>query len=227
MVNLSGSLNGQIEEMLEGSVAGNIKLLSGKGNLIDLSVNANGTYEPSGDVDGYKKVIVEVPEPVLDDITITENGTYTPPSGIDGYNEINVAVPSIDLQEITITENGVYTPPEGKAYNRITVDTQGHIVNSNGSDLIISTSSDYATANLTSPLVVGNTYLISVKKGNSTAYKFVEFTGGTVTVNFSNISNLEVKLTETTIRADYYSGDYVQILASVSGDWSFMNDFIY
>lgn len=123
MVNLSGSLSGQIEEMLEGSVAGNVKLLSGKGNLIDLTVNANGTYEPSGDVDGYKKVVVEVPEPVLDDISITENGTYTPPTGVDGYNEINVAVLPI-LETLNVTENGTYTPPANvDGFNNVNVNT--------------------------------------------------------------------------------------------------------
>lgn len=125
MVNLQGSLGGQIEEMLEGSVAGNVKLLSAKGNLIDLTVNANGTYEPSGDIDGYKKVVVEVSEPVLDDISITENGTYTPPTGVDGFNsvEVNVSVPpSPVLTSLSITENGTYTPPTGvDGYNNVEV----------------------------------------------------------------------------------------------------------
>jgi len=123
--NMSGSLGGAIDEMLQGSIAGNIKLLGGKGNLIDLSVNENGTYEPSGDVDGYKKVVVEVPEPVLDDISITENGTYTPPTGVDGYNsvEVNVPVPpSPVLTTLSITENGTYTPPTGvDGYNSVEV----------------------------------------------------------------------------------------------------------
>ena len=97
--------------------------------LEEKTITENGTYYPSTGMNGFSKVVVDVPQPqpVLDDITITENGTYTPPSGTDGYNEINVNVPQPQpvLDDITITENGTYTPPSGTdGYNSIDVDVQ-------------------------------------------------------------------------------------------------------
>ena len=97
-LNLSGNLGGQIDEMLQGSVAGNISLIEPQPDppiLDTLNVTENGTYTPPSGTDGYNEVIVDVPtpEPVLDTLSVTENGTYTPPSGTDGYNEVNVNIP--------------------------------------------------------------------------------------------------------------------------------------
>ena len=97
--------------------------------LEEKTITENGTYYPSTGMNGFSKVVVNVPQPqpVLDDISITENGTYTPPSGTDGYNEINVNVPQPQpvLDNISITENGTYTPPSGTdGYNSIDVDVQ-------------------------------------------------------------------------------------------------------
>lgn len=57
-----------------------------------LSANANGTYEVSGDVDGFNPVVVNV-SPSLVQLTATENNTYSPPQGYDGFSTVNVIVP--------------------------------------------------------------------------------------------------------------------------------------
>ena len=138
---MEGTLRGSIADVLEGQISGSIDLLAGEPVLENLSVSSNGVYEPRTGVDGFDKVIVDVPtdEPVLDDITITENGHYTPPSGVDGYDDITVNVPTSQpvLDDITINENGHYTPPAGTdGYNDITVYvpyvSQGTTINDNG-----------------------------------------------------------------------------------------------
>lgn len=87
-------------------------------NLDELTATENGEYEPSEEYDGFSKVTVEVPIPVLDDITITENGHYTPPEGVGGYDDITVNVPApapklLHLYD-EVTENGnhVYIPSD-------------------------------------------------------------------------------------------------------------------
>ena len=108
----------------EGAIlSGNISINT-EAQLEELTADHNGVYLPSQGKDGFSKVTVDVPDPVLDDITITENGHYTPPAGIDGYNDIVVSVPhpAPVLDDITITENGSYQPPTGvDGYDNITV----------------------------------------------------------------------------------------------------------
>ncbi len=106
-------MNGSVS--YEGAIlSGNISINTGA-TLEELTADHNGVYLPSEGKDGFSKVTVDVPDPVLDDITITENGTYTPPSGVDGYDDITVNVPIQEpvLESISITENGTYTPPSG------------------------------------------------------------------------------------------------------------------
>ena len=128
-LNLSGNLGGKIDEMLQGSVAGDVSFISPSPEppvLDTLNVTENGTYTPPSGTDGYNEVNVDVPipVPVLDSLSVTENGTYTPPSGTDGYNEVNVDVPTPVpvLSSLSVTENGTYTPPTGTdGYNEVNV----------------------------------------------------------------------------------------------------------
>lgn len=123
-LNIGGALSGAVDNMLSGSIAGNIQLDGGgSANLKSLSVFANGEYLPPEGYDGFDSVIVDVPS--KEEVTgyITENGTYTPPEG-KVYNAVEVAVPipSPVLQSKSITENGTYTPPSGvDGFNEVVV----------------------------------------------------------------------------------------------------------
>lgn len=59
-------------------------------NLESLTVTANGTYEPTKGIDGYDRVVVDVPPtiPEIEALTVTEDGVYT--SSGDGYNPVTV-----------------------------------------------------------------------------------------------------------------------------------------
>lgn len=94
--NLSGNLSGQIADMLEGSIAGNISLVSPSANIESKTITANGTYTAPSGVDGYNPITVNVPssQPNIESKNITENGTYNVPSGVDGFNPVVVNVPS-------------------------------------------------------------------------------------------------------------------------------------
>ena len=117
---LSGALSGAINEMLEGSIAGNIKLLGAQPVIESKSITANGTYTAPEGVDGYSPITVNVPikEEVIG--SITENGTHTPPEG-KVYKEVVVNVPAPDSITGTFTENGTFTPPSGKVWNEAVV----------------------------------------------------------------------------------------------------------
>jgi hypothetical protein len=65
----------------------------------EIEIAENGTYEPSEGVDGFNKVIIDIPIPevkpaIIEEITITENGTYSAPVGVDGYSPIIVDIPT-------------------------------------------------------------------------------------------------------------------------------------
>lgn len=74
-----------------------------------LTVTANGTYD-NADIDGYKPVVVNVPDIPADikPIDITANGTYTA-TDCDGYSPITVNVAGAPTaEELTITDNCTY-----------------------------------------------------------------------------------------------------------------------
>lgn len=85
-------------------------------NLIELNVSESGTYIPAGDIDGYSKVIVTIPDPVIPSLqnkTFEENGVYTCDAGYDGLGMVTVNVPQKILQVKSITENGTHNPDSG------------------------------------------------------------------------------------------------------------------
>ena len=61
--------------------------------LDSLTVTENGVYEPDAGIDGYDRVVVDIPiiTPDISPLTVTANGTYTAEG--DGYNPITVNVP--------------------------------------------------------------------------------------------------------------------------------------
>lgn len=116
----------EIETLLKTGVmitSGSISDGGGSGDITpttiieQLTVDTNGIYSATGDVNGYNPVIVNVPEniPRLQAKTVTWNGTVLPDSGYDGLSQVvvNVDAENPPLQEKTITENGTYTPDSG------------------------------------------------------------------------------------------------------------------
>lgn len=100
------------------------KLNGGGGSavLINKNINANGTYNASSDnADGYKKVVVDVPNPSAGSISITQNGTYD----VTEKASAVVDVPTLTAEPLSVTENGTYTAPVGKAYSPVNVDVSG------------------------------------------------------------------------------------------------------
>lgn len=134
-VNLSGNLSGVIDNMLEGSIAGGISLVTSSAVIESKTITENGTYTAPTGVDGYSPVIVNVPapEPVIEPKSIFANGEYTAPEGVDGYSPVIVDVPSKIEKTLNVTSNGTYTPEEGTVYNSV-------VVNVSASPTIISSN---------------------------------------------------------------------------------------
>ena len=121
-------MNGSVT--YEGAIlSGNISINAG-GTLEELEVTENGVYTPDQGVDGFSKVTVDVPDPVIQSKSITENGTYVAPEGVDGYSPITVNVPAYVpvIESKSITENGTYTAPSGvDGYSPITVNVPAYV----------------------------------------------------------------------------------------------------
>lgn len=106
----------------------------------DIDIVSNGTYTPAEGVDGYKKIVVDVPSDVNNqDKTVTENGVITADLGFSGLGQVTVNVEPTEEQiaefkaegaeeqkaklvTLDVTENGVYTKEDG--YSRVTVNVQ-------------------------------------------------------------------------------------------------------
>lgn len=102
----------------------------------NLNVVENGTYTPSAGVNGFSKVVVNVPggggypEPT-GTISITENGTVN----VKDYASANVNVQP-NLQSKTVTENGTVTPDSGyDGLSSVVVDVSGGGSNIRGFEL--------------------------------------------------------------------------------------------
>ena len=77
----------------------------GEATLIDKSISSNGTYNASSDnADGYKKVVVNVPNPSTGSLSITSNNTYD----VTNYASAVVNVPTgiTPTGTVNITQNG-------------------------------------------------------------------------------------------------------------------------
>lgn len=91
----------------------------GEPDLIEKTVNANGTYNASTDnADGYSKVIVNVPEPSGNKDITAETSTQT---GIDVKDYATVSVAPTPTETKTATVNGTVTPTSGKFLSSVTV----------------------------------------------------------------------------------------------------------
>ncbi len=78
----------------------------GEATLIDKSISSNGTYNASSDnADGYKKVVVNVPNPSTGTVNITQNGTVD----VTNYASADVNVPV----GFTVQELASQTKPSG------------------------------------------------------------------------------------------------------------------
>jgi hypothetical protein len=62
--------------------------------LDSITINENGDYTPPAGVDGFGRVIVDVPTPPpsLQSLTASHNGYFVPSSGYVGFSEVNVDV---------------------------------------------------------------------------------------------------------------------------------------
>ena len=77
----------------------------GEATLINKNISSNGTYNASSDnADGYKKVVVNVPNPSTGSLSITSNNTYD----VTNYASAVVNVPTgiTPTGTIPITQNG-------------------------------------------------------------------------------------------------------------------------
>ena len=102
----------------------NVIMLSGVNPPVihSLTVNENGTYTVSEDVDGFNPVIVEV-EPNLANLEANENGTYLPQDPYDGFGSVEVDVQPT-LVNVTFNANGSYLPSSYNAdgFGNVVVD---------------------------------------------------------------------------------------------------------
>lgn len=94
---LSTIQNGRYGEDIRTAIKDAISKVNNAGYMPvveNLNVVENGTYTPSAGVNGFSKVVVNVPSgsPVVEPLTANSNGVYTPSSGVDGYSQVTVSV---------------------------------------------------------------------------------------------------------------------------------------
>ena len=98
-----------------------IRSITTAGEIQELNITSNGTYNAPDGVDGYNPITVDV-QPNLETLSVTANGNYTP-TETDGYSSVSVNVqPS--LTTLSVTENGTYTASDSgvDGYSSVTVD---------------------------------------------------------------------------------------------------------
>ena len=105
------------------SVLGGIKTTADTG---EKTITENGTYNASDEnLDGYSRVIVNVPAPLplLQSKSVTPTETEQNITADDGYDGLlDVTVSPIETEEKTVTSNGVVTPTEGKYLKQVIVE---------------------------------------------------------------------------------------------------------
>lgn len=97
-----------------------IRSITTAGEIQELNITSNGTYNAPDGVDGYNPVTVDV-QPNLETLNVTANGNYAP-TETDGYSSVSVNVqPS--LTTLSVTENGTYTASDSgvDGYSSVTV----------------------------------------------------------------------------------------------------------
>ena len=214
-------MNGSVS--YEGAIlSGNISINTGA-TLEELTADHNGVYLPSEGKDGFSKVTVDVPDPVLDDITITENGTYTPPSGVDGYDDIdvNVPIPVPVLESISITENGTYTPPSGiDGYDDITVNVPSGFIKYLDNKLVGSTNPQYMTVSMDVNLVSGKWYILALNDPtypNAVLYTMFQYSGTAVNVQIvGGGETYQATISGSQFSLTYWSGDWRNIYGTIT-----------
>lgn len=210
-------MNGSVS--YEGAIlSGNISINAGA-NLEELTADHNGVYLPSQGKDGFSKVTVDVPEPVLDSITITMNGNYTPPSGTDGYDNIQVEVPIPEpvLDSISITTNGRYTPPSGvDGYDDILVNVVNSPIFNLYNKKIADAGGSYIMTNFDINIDEGKSYVISVYDPDQHVISNTLFTAvaGGSSFRVSGIGTASYTL--SSIGLSSYGGSFRPIYAIVS-----------
>ena len=124
---LEKSLNGSISGIMQGSINGEIEMITKPPVLETLTVDHNGVYLPPSGVDGFDKVEVFIPTTIRN-LIAESNGTYTVPSGVDGFNPVVVNVPS-STTPLKVKQNGIYTPPSGfMGFSSVDVDTDSNVI---------------------------------------------------------------------------------------------------
>lgn len=124
---LEKSLSGSISGIMQGSLNGELEMLTEPPVLETLTVDHNGVYLPPSGVDGFDKVEVFIPTTIRN-LLAESNGTYEAPSGVDGFNPVVVDVPS-STTSLKVKQNGVYTPPSGfMGFSSVDVDTASNVL---------------------------------------------------------------------------------------------------
>ena len=133
---LSGNLSGQIADMLEGSIAGNISLISPSANIESKTITENGTYTAPSGVDGYNPITVNVPNfvRVLNqdetvELKVLPSGetyvyfnNFVLTYGISGFDVLNLSILETILSNFK--RNEAWT---AQNYTHDGVQTDGHI----------------------------------------------------------------------------------------------------
>ena len=183
----------------------------GEATLIDKSISSNGTYNASSDnADGYKKVVVNVPNPSTGTIPITQNGTVDVTNyasadvNVSGWTTDGIANMSQPNGSITISSS--VTSIGERAFARrtgitsVTIEGDPYfgnyafsgctgITTFNAPNLQYFKASYYNVASYTFSGCSGLTTLVfpSLKSGSDTSQYIFQNCTGLVTVDFKSL----------------------------------------